>query len=168
MQQQRAFAEKIEHMIQEPLAALGYEVFHIEMNQDQGRTLLIMIERLGGESVAIEDCVAASRAISLVLGEDGVEGKYTLEVSSPGIDRPLIRPKDFERYCGEVIHVTVGRLIEGQRKFVGTLTRVGEESIVVDVRSASVTIPFEDIMKAKLSLKEQLTPKGQKKGRKER
>lgn len=168
MRQQRALAEKIENMIQAALADLGYEIFHIEMNQDQGRTLLIMIERANGEGVVIQDCVTASRAISEILGEDGVEGHYTLEVSSPGIDRPLIRRKDFERYCGEVIQVSVARLIEGQKKFAGPLTRVGDDGIVVEVRGTHITIPFEDILKAKLSLKEQLAPKGQKKGRKER
>lgn len=165
MNEQRIFSEKIEKLIAAPLEAIGYEVFHIEMLQGQGRILQVMIERLGGEGVTIDDCVEASRAISLILDEDEdiVPGKYTLEVSSPGIDRPLIRQKDFERYQGEVVQVDTARLINGQKKFLGALVNVDDSGIEMDVRDESVTIPFDDIKKAKLSLKEQLKPKGQKK-----
>lgn len=168
--EQRHFSEKIEQLIAEPLAAIGYEVFHIEMLQTQGRILQVMIERIEGESVDIDDCVAASRAISLILDEDEdiVPGKYTLEVSSPGIDRPLIRQKDFERYQGEVIQVDVVRLINGQKKFLGALVEVSATGIKMDVRGETMEIPFDDIKRAKLSLKEQLKPKGQKKGQKKR
>ena len=163
--EQRHFSEKIEKLIAEPLAAIGYEVFHIEMVQTQGRILQVLIERIGGEGVTIDDCVSASRAISLILDEDEdiVPGRYTLEVGSPGIDRPLIRQKDFERYQGDVVQIDVARLINGQKKFLGTLTQVSASGIELEVRGETVELPFDDIKKAKLSLKEQLKPKGQKK-----
>ena len=119
--------------IAEPvLAELGYRLVRVRISGSAGCTVQIMAERPDG-TLAIEDCEAASRALSPVLDvADPIEGAYRLEISSPGIDRPLVRRSDFDRYAGHVAQVEMLAPIDGRRRFRGEL--LGTEGECVRLR----------------------------------
>ena len=112
---------------------MGYELVRVHYGSGSGRpTLQIMAERLDRQPMTVDDCAEISRNISALLDvEDPLEDAYLLEVSSPGIDRPLIRPADYERFAGFEARLELTRPIEGRRRFRG---RIGE---LADGRSAS-------------------------------
>jgi ribosome maturation factor RimP len=148
--------------IAEPvLAQLGYRLVRVRVSGSAGCTVQIMAERPDG-AMAIEDCEAASRALSPVLDvADPIEGPYRLELSSPGIDRPLVRRSDFDRYAGHTAHVEMNVPIDGRRRFRGEL--LGSEGETVRLRCetaagepADVLLPIDDIMEARLVLTDAL------------
>jgi ribosome maturation factor RimP len=153
------------------LAELGYRLVRVRISGFAGCTVQIMAERPDG-SMAIEDCEAASRALSPVFdAADPVEGPYRLEISSPGIDRPLVRRSDFDRYAGHVAQVEMNVAVDGRKRFRGEL--LGSEGECVRLRCdgpADVLLPIDDIMEAKLVLTDALiseTLRRQKRGSKE-
>lgn len=99
----------------------GMELVHLEMRRESGGTVVrLFIDKEGG--VTLDDCAHVSRQLSARLdAEDPIEGRYTLEVSSPGLDRPLSRDRDFERFAGQRVKVTTESPIDGQRNFIGRL-----------------------------------------------
>jgi ribosome maturation factor RimP len=144
------------------LAELGYRLVRVRISGSAGCTVQIMAERPDG-MMAIEDCEAASRALSPVFdAADPIEGPYRLEISSPGIDRPLVRRSDFDRYAGHVAHIEMLVLIEGRRRFRGEL--IGTEGEYVRLRSSDPTagaptetlLRIDDIMEARLVLTDAL------------
>jgi ribosome maturation factor RimP len=144
------------------LADLGYRLVRVRISGAAGCTVQIMAERPDG-AMAIEDCEAASRALSPVFdSSDPIEGPYRLEISSPGIDRPLVRRSDFDRYAGHIAHVEMLAPIDGRRRFRGELLgtqgacarlRFGEPGAGEDVE---VLLPIDDMMEAKLVLTDAL------------
>src|SRR5580700_1095961 len=111
------------------LAELGYRLVRVRISGFAGGTVQIMAERPDG-AMAIEDCEIASRALSPVLDvADPIETAYRLEISSPGIDRPLVRRSDFERYAGHVAHVEMQVPVEGRRRFRGELLGTDGDSV---------------------------------------
>ena len=97
---------QIEQMIEPSLAAMGYEIVRVHISGGHRPILQIMIERIDGREITVDDCADSSRAISALLDvEDPLPTAYELEVSSPGIDRPLTRPKDFERFAGHLAKI---------------------------------------------------------------
>jgi len=149
--------------IAEPvLAELGYRLVRVRISGSAGCTVQIMAERPDG-TMAIEDCEAASRALSPVLDvADPIEGPYRLEISSPGIDRPLVRRSDFDRYAGHVAQVEMLVPIDGRRRFRGEL--IGTEGDGVRLRcdetaaaaSAEALLRIDDIAEARLVLTDAL------------
>ena len=149
--------------IAEPvLEGLGYRLVRVRVSGSDGCTVQIMAERPDG-SMSIEDCEAASRALSPVLDvADPVDRAYRLELSSPGLDRPLVRRSDFERNTGQVakIEMTVG--VDGRKRFRGTL--LGVEGDAARLRrddakageTAEVLLPIEEMAEAKLVLTDAL------------
>src|SRR5690349_24152739 len=111
--------------IAEPvLQGMGYRLVRIRVSGEAGCTVQVMAERPDG-TMLIEDCEAVSRALSPVLDiADPIERAYRLEISSPGLDRPLVRRSDFERYAGSVVKIEMAVAIEGRRRFRGTLIGV--------------------------------------------
>ena len=107
----------------------------------------IFIDKAGG--VNVDDCAAVSNHLTRLFAVEGVEYDR-LEVSSPGLDRPLKRPQDFERFAGERAQVKVRVPINGRKKFAGVLRKVGEDGIEMDAEGEVVTIAFADIEKARL------------------
>ena len=106
------------------LSGLGYRLVRVRVSGTAGCTVQIMAERPDG-TMAIEDCEAASRALSPVLDvEDPIEREYRLEMSSPGIDRPLVRRSDFERYAGHEVKIEMAVALEGRKRFRGILLGV--------------------------------------------
>ncbi|MCP5141798.1 MAG: ribosome maturation factor RimP [Gammaproteobacteria bacterium] len=129
---------------------MGCELLGIEYRPHvHGGLLRLYIDKPGG--VMIDDCERVSHQVSGVLDvEDVVPGKYTLEVSSPGMDRPLFKPEQYPPYVGETVRVTTSVAIDGRRKFRGELKRVQETKVVVEVDGAEFEIPFTAITKARL------------------
>jgi ribosome maturation factor RimP len=148
--------------IAEPvLGGLGYRLVRVRISGAAGCTVQIMAERPDG-ALSIEDCEAASRALSPVLDvADPIEGSYRLEISSPGIDRPLVRHSDFDRYAGHVAHVEMTAPINGRRRFRGQLLGTDGDNARIRCNDATpdgtdVLLPIDDMMEAKLVLTDAL------------
>jgi ribosome maturation factor RimP len=149
----------------DPVAeAAGYEVVRLRLMGGSGkaRRLQIMAEDATGE-MSVEDCARLSRAISDVMdAADPIEGDYTLEVSSPGIDRPLTRLKDFETYAGYDVRLELDRLADGRKRFKGGLVGVEDGAVALNAEGEDETIliPFAWITEAKLILTDELMKRG--------
>jgi ribosome maturation factor RimP len=149
--------------IAEPvLAELGYRLVRVRVSGAEGCTVQIMAERPDG-TLAIEDCELASRTLSPILdANDPIEGSYRLEISSPGIDRPLVRHSDFDRYAGHVARIEMLAPIGGRRRFRGEIlgTQGGDVRLRSDEPAADqiseVLLPIEDMMEARLVLTDAL------------
>lgn len=150
-------SKRIEAIIEEPLNARGYSVVRIQFVGSHRKVLQIMIERLDGASIGVEDCSTVSRLVSVLLDvQDTIKDSYILEVSSPGLERPLVKPGDYQRFCSQNVVVTTCQPINGRRRFQGRLTSVGESEITLDLASVSkeessvITIGLENIRAAHL------------------
>ena len=153
------------------LASLGYRLVRVRISGFAGCTVQIMAERPDG-TMTIEDCEAASRALSPVLDvADPIEGAYRLEISSPGIDRPLVRRSDFDRYAGHVAQVEMNVPIDGRRRFRGEL--VGTDGECARLRradapasdTADILLPIDDMTEAKLVLTDALVAESLRKSK---
>jgi ribosome maturation factor RimP len=155
-------AARVAALAEPVLAALGYRLVRIRISGFAGCTVQIMAERPDG-TMTIEDCEAASRALSPVLDvSDPIEGAYRLEISSPGIDRPLVRRSDFERYAGHMAQVEIQAPIDGRRRFRGELAGTdGDHARLRRTDTAAnadseILLPIDDITEAKLVLTDAL------------
>ena len=158
MEGAKAILDRIEAMLAPALEAMGYGVVRISYVKGARATLQIMAERLDRQPMAVEDCTDISHAASAILDvEDPIPSAYTLEVSSPGIDRPLVRVADFERFAGFVARVETSRLIDGRKRFTGRLIGVDADGVVqLKDESTEYFVPFEAIAKAKLVITDDL------------
>lgn len=143
-------------------AGLGYRVVRVRVSGAASCTVQIMAERPDG-TMSIEDCEVASRTLSPVLdAEDPIERAYRLEISSPGIDRPLVRRSDFERHAGHEVKIEMAIALEGRRRFRGILLGLEGESARVRCNDAlggepsDVTLAIADMAEARLVLTETL------------
>ena len=151
----------IERQIAPSVEAAGYDLVQVRFMREGGRTLQVMVERKDRRPVSVEDCTEVSRMISALLDvEDPVPGAFLLEVSSPGIDRPLVRLEDYVRFAGFEAKIEAGRAIEGRRRFHGRLKGVAGEAVLIDCdhvdETRPVEIPFADIRRAMLVLTDEL------------
>ena len=153
------------------LAGMGYRLVRIRISGEAGCTVQIMAERPDG-SMQIEDCEAISRALSPVLDvADPIERAYRLEVSSPGIDRPLVRRSDFERYTGHLVKVDMAVAHEGRKRFRGKLASVEGDAIRLirdDFKAGDdveVLLVMEDIGDARLVLTDELIAESMRRGK---
>lgn len=133
-------------LIEKTFQGLGFELVDLELG-NRGRMMRVFIDKAGG--VNVDDCAAVSNHLTRLFAVEGVEYDR-LEVSSPGLDRPLKRPQDFERFAGERVQVKVRMPTNGRRKFAGVLRKVGEGGIELDADGEVVSIAFADIEKARL------------------
>ena len=140
------------------LDAMGYELVRVQKTGTQRPTLQVMAERKDRRPMSVEDCADISRALSAILDvEDPIQGAYTLEVSSPGIDRPLTRPSDYQRFAGFEARVDTQRPIDGRKRFRGRLLGLGEDGLVrLRADEAEVAVPLADVARAKLVLTDDL------------
>jgi len=145
--------------IAEPLAeTLGLEIVRVRVMGGKKTTVQIMAERQDG-SMEVEDCARLSRAVSEVFDEaDPVSGEYDLEVSSPGIDRPLTALPHFARWEGFEAKIELDRLVEGRKRFRGVLAGTEDETVLMDLAGEEDTavIPFDWIAEAKLVMTDAL------------
>lgn len=135
----------------EPVAtALGCELWGVEYLAQGRRALLrVYIEKEGG--IGVDDCEKVSRQVSSVLDvEDPIQSEYTLEVSSPGMDRPLFKLEQFESNVGETVAVRLRLPFEGRRKFTGLLKGIENDEIVLEVDNEEYVLPYELVDKANI------------------
>jgi ribosome maturation factor RimP len=132
------------------VAGRGVELWELEFaNRPGGGLLRLYIDSPNG--ISVEDCERVSRAVSEVLDEhDPIPGEYTLEVSSPGLDRVLRTRDHFARFKGEQVRVEMREVIAGRKRFLGQLLEVGEREITLSVDGAQVNLPIDEIHKARL------------------
>ena len=153
-------------MIEPTLKAMGYELVRVMSTGGRRPTLQVMAERVDRAGMTVDDCAEISRAVSAILDvEDPIKEAYQLEVSSPGIDRPLIKPLDFERFAGFEARVETDRAIEGQRKFRGRLLGLEDEAVRLALPDGERAIPLASIRKAKLVLTDELIAAAEAEGR---
>jgi len=153
-------------MIIEPIAKdIGYKVVRVRVMSGKRSIVQIMAERFSDGQMGIDDCAELSRAASSILEvEDPLHDAYVLEVSSPGLERPLTDLSDFETYEGHLARIELDRLVEGRKRFRGILagTTDGDIDIDLDGESETTQIPFDWIADAKLLITDALIEAGQK------
>lgn len=151
---------RLKEVCEPALADLGYDLVWIESIVENGRKIVrAFIDRLDVPAemakgpVGIEDCVRATRELDPVLDvADVIQGRYELEISSPGINRPLARKKDFERFAGKKVAVRTFEKVGDRRNFLGTLLGIDGEEIRIDVDGREHRVPFEAVSKAHLDV----------------
>ena len=153
------------------LTGLGYRLVRVRVSGTSGCTVQIMAERPDG-TMAVGDCEAASRALSPVFDvEDPIDREYRLEISSPGIDRPLVRRSDFERHAGHEMKVEMAVALDGRKRFRGVL--LGVEGAAARLRrkdaaegeAADVLLPIADMAEARLVLTDALVRESLRRGK---
>jgi ribosome maturation factor RimP len=148
---------KIEELITPTINSLGYDLVRVQILDEGIKTLQIMVDRLDEANLTIDDCSIISKEISVIVEiNDPIGENYSLEVSSPGIDRPLLRFKDFEKYAGFHARVDMNIALEGRKKFKGKLTGIEGNNIRIKVKEETYLLPFNKIEKAKLTLTQEL------------
>lgn len=151
--------QRIEEHLQEPYRLEGYEVARIQLTGIKQKVLQIMIDRLDGESIIIEDCVKVSRLTSILLDQiDIITEAYNLEVSSPGMDRPLTKPSHYIKNVGKVVSLNTQMLVKNRKRFVGLLASASEHGITLKVEdplidgSTEIELTYPDIKNAKIKI----------------
>ncbi len=149
-------------IVQPVLRGIGFRLVRVRLSGQNGLTLQIMAEREDG-TMTVEDCEEVSRAVSPALDvEDPIEKAYHLEVSSPGIDRPLVRKTDFSTWAGHLVKVETSVLVGGKKRFRGKIEEAGDEGFVVRNDKAAygeeptVSIPYDAVAEARLILTDDL------------
>ena len=132
-------------LVEPAVASLGFEVTDLELQLSRGRgSVRVFIDSANG--VTVDDCEAVSRQVSSILDvTDPIPGRYSLEVSSPGLDRRLVKPAHFDRFAGSEVQVKLRRLIDGRRRIQGVLVRRQGESIEVRSGEEDVRIPLAEV-----------------------
>jgi ribosome maturation factor RimP len=160
--QDSGLAARVANIVEPVLDGLGLRLVRVRVSSAAGCTVQIMAERTDG-TMSIEDCELASRTLSPVLDvADPIEKAYRLEISSPGIDRPLVRKSDFERYAGHEVRVEMAVPVEGRKRFRGKLDGVDGDAAklhrddAAEGEAADVVLPIEQMSEAKLVLTDEL------------
>jgi ribosome maturation factor RimP len=150
-------AAKIESMIGPSLSAMGYSIVRVAFTGGRRPTLQIMAERVDNVMMTVDDCATISHTVSALLDvADPIDSAYQLEISSHGIDRPLTRRADYERFAGFEAKIDMLRPIEGRRRFRGTLMGVEGDDAKLLVGADTLLLPLDAIARAKLVLTDEL------------
>ncbi|MBR9868439.1 ribosome maturation factor RimP [uncultured Amphritea sp.] len=140
----------LQELIEPSVVALGYQLWGIEMIS-QGRHSMLRIYIDAEEGIGVEDCASVSRQVSGILDvEDPISGEYTLEVSSPGMDRPLFTLEQYKAFVGHVVQLKLRMPFDGRRRFKGVLSGIEDEDIVLVVDQEEYLLPIDHIEKANI------------------
>jgi ribosome maturation factor RimP len=151
-----AIDRRLAAIVAPTIEGLGFELVRLRLMSGRRMLLQIMAERPAG-GIEVDDCARISRAVSAVLDvEDPISGEYVLEVSSPGIDRPLTRLKDFETWAGYEAKLETAELIDGRRRFKGVLQGVEDGEVLIEIAEGTIGLDWEMISDAKLILTDAL------------
>ena len=151
-----AIDRRLAGIVTPTIEGLGFELVRLRLMGGKRHVLQIMADRPDG-GIEVDDCARISRAVSAVLDvEDPIAGEYVLEVSSPGIDRPLTRIKDFERYAGYEARLETSEAIDGRRRFKGELAGVQDGEVLVEIPEGVIGLSFDLLADAKLVLTDAL------------
>jgi ribosome maturation factor RimP len=148
--------QRIAAIVEPTIRGMGFELVRLRLMGGRRPTLQVMAERPDG-SMEVEDCAELSRQISVVLDvEDPIDREYTLEVSSPGIDRPLTRLGDFDRWEGYEARLETAEAVEGRKRFKGVLAGTEGSEVLIEVDEGTIGLPFDWLSDAKLVLTDEL------------
>ena len=151
-----AIDRRIAAIIQPVVEDMGYELVRVRLLGGKSQTLQIMAQKPDG-TIEVDDCARISTAISAVLDvEDPILEAYALEVSSPGIDRPLTRLKDFDQWQGYDAKIETNDLIDGRKKFRGLLAGTEGDEVLIDIEEGTIGLQFDWLADAKLMLTDEL------------
>lgn len=154
----------LQDLLEPVIESLGYETIRILTIGKEDPTLQVMIDVAGGgREITVDDCAKVSRKLSVLLDEkDPIAGKYTLEVSSPGLDRPLTKPAHFERFAGNTAKVELYKEVDGRKRIKGIILPLDAEgNIRLDMDGKEYVTAFENIAKAKIVITDELWEKYQ-------
>ena len=142
--------ERVQALLEPLVESLGYELVCLEL-LGSGSNALLRLYIDGPQGIGLEDCERVSREVSATMDvANPISGSYRLEVSSPGLDRPLAKPEHFQRYAGRQAKVQMRMPIEGRRRFAGRLLGLEQDEIVIEVDGSSFRLPLEQVEKARL------------------
>ena len=151
-----AIDRKLAEIIQPVIEGLGYELVRVRMLGGKTKAMQIMAERPDG-GIEVDDCAKISTAVSAILDvEDPFEDPYALEVSSPGIDRPLTRLKDFDMWNGYEAKIETDELVDGRRRFKGLLAGTNDDEVLITITEGTIGLKFDWLSDAKLVLTDEL------------
>lgn len=145
----------IEELLKPGADALAYEIVAVEMAGGDSSIVRVYIDKAGGtdkaDGVTVEDCAKASRQFSVILDvEDPISNRYTLEVSSPGMDRPLAKAAHFKSVVGQEVKIRMATLVNGRKRYKGQLIEASEQSVVIDVDGEQTELFYNDMDRARL------------------
>lgn len=143
-------ADRLHALLEPTISGLGYELLGIDRARaGEAQLLRLYIDR--PEGITLEDCERVSRQVSDVLEvEQAMRGEFTLEVSSPGVDRPLFTLDQHRRYLGEHVRLRLRNLVNGRRRVSGRLTEVTGDALILDLDGAAFVVPFSDVDRSRL------------------
>lgn len=154
---------EVARLIAPSLEAMGYVIVRVRLSGGGRPTLQIMAERVDGQEMTVDDCADISRAVSALLDvEDPIAGAYVLEVSSPGLDRPLTRPEDFTRFAGHEAKLDLSEAIDGRKKLRGRVVGLEGENVRIAAENGECVLPVAIIRSAKLVLTDALIAESMK------
>ena len=160
------FDQRLAALLTPTIEGMGFELVRLRLMAGKKATLQIMAERPDG-TMEVDDCAELSRQISAVLDvEDPIEREYTLEVSSPGIDRPLTRLSDFERWEGHEAKLETADLIDGRKRFKGILAGVEGTEVLLEIDEGTIGLEFDWLSDAKLVLTDELVTESLRRSKK--
>jgi ribosome maturation factor RimP len=155
---------EIARIIEPSLETMGYRLVRVALTAGQRPTLQVMAERIDEAPMTVDDCADISRQVSALLDvADPIAGAYTLEVSSPGIDRPLTRPEDYDRFAGFEARIELGAPLAGRKRFRGRLLGRTGDFVRLAAEGGEVHLPLADVARAKLVLTDDLLAQAQQK-----
>ena len=148
----------LQDLIEPQVEKLGFELVRVITIGQANPTLQVMIDVAdGSRDITVDDCAGVSRVLSDLLDEkDPIKDKYILEVSSPGLDRPLTKLKHFVRYKGYDVKIETENKVENRKRFKGKIADVDDENVTINMEDTLYTIPFAEINKAKLVITDEL------------
>lgn len=148
---------RIAQTIEPSLAAMGYHLVRVVITTGRRPTLQVMAERTDDRPMTIDDCAEISHSLSVLLDvADPIDGAYMLEISSPGIDRPLVRPDDYDRFSGFEARIELARPLDGRKRFRGRLLGTSQGNVRLAMEGGVVELPLDDVARAKLLLTDDL------------
>src|ERR1700749_2831592 len=136
---------------------MGYRLVRVVITSGRRPTLQVMAERRDDQPMTVEDCAQISHQVSAILDiADPIAGTYMLEISSPGIDRPLVRAEDYDRFSGFEARIELAQPIEGRKRFRGRLLGTSGTSVRLATEAGEMSLPLADVARAKLVLTDDL------------
>ena len=143
--------QRIEEIIEPAVQDLGFEIVRVQLSGNNNPRLQVMAEPIVGDIMTVDHCATISRTISAILDvDDPIETAYTLEVSSPGLDRPLVKLKDFERFSGLDVRLDICEAVDGRKRFRGRLRGVEGKDIMIEVDGNVMSVSYSSVSRAKL------------------
>jgi ribosome maturation factor RimP len=147
----------IAQIIDPPLAAMGYRLVRVVVTGGRRATLQVMAERIDDAPMTVDDCALISRSVSALLDvADPIAEAYTLEISSPGIDRPLVRPEDYNRFSGFEARIELAQPLGGRKRFRGRLLGSADGEVRLATEAGEARLPLASVARARLVLTDDL------------